>query len=252
MDEKKTSNRLRKRYILGILLLVALLIYNGIDLFHKNYTSPSIKKWLAEHSIDVDVHPARLDIKRKDNKNLTLMQLAAADGRVDVMKWLNRKGVEVKFSSKTYIDSEDLMYIAAKNGHLDVINWLKWKGFDLNLAMIAAAEKGNLDLMKRLKRKSASVKGGKSKHNYTPMHAAASGGHLEVIKWLKDQGADINAKHTRGMHISYVYVEGMKHQHTMIVRNITPLDRARDKEVINWLKENGGIPGDYKYPCCEN
>ena len=95
----------------------------------------------------------------KVNKNDPALVFAAAqEGRVDALKWLKEKGVDV--NAKGHADVTP-MQRAAWGGHVEAMQWLKEQGADVNAGDI----------------------GGE-----TPMHCATWGGHVDAMKWLKEQG----------------------------------------------------------------
>ena len=84
-----------------------------------------------------------------------------------------------------------------------------------------AADKGNIDEVKRLIAQGANVNA-KDKHTVTALHWAADQGHTAVVELLIAEGADVNAKSKDGS---------------------TPLWAATDgghKDVANLLKRHGG------------
>jgi len=199
----------------------------------------AIKKWLEKQPIKAGEKTTERVLTNITVRNLrdnreeetvfaysgtTLMHLAAADGRVDVMKWLMAQGEDI--NSKA--DHKEMpMYWAAMRGCLETMKWLKEQGADINaengegltpihnsivlnhieamkwlkeqganideLAMPLAAMCGHLEAMKWLKEQGADINV-KIEGAGAPLHFAALNGHIEAMKWLKDQGADLNAK----------------------------------------------------------
>src|SRR5207302_1772707 len=66
-------------------------------------------------------------------------------------------------------------------------------------ALHLAAELGDLELVKWLVAKKASLKAVDGHGSWTPMQRAVEAGHLEVVKYLLAQGADVQ---DRALHIA--------------------------------------------------
>ncbi len=69
---------------------------------------------------------------------------------------------------------------------------------NLESALLVAASKGELKLVKQLVEKSHVAIEVKSQSGYTPLHLATWNQHDEVVKYLLEQGASINAQAING------------------------------------------------------
>ncbi|WP_342262608.1 MULTISPECIES: ankyrin repeat domain-containing protein [unclassified Spiroplasma] len=192
-----------------------------------------------------------------NNNDLTFLQVAIANNKIDIVKWLlaNANGANVNEEGK--YDSTPL-YTATFYGYLDIVKLLLEKGANVNaraknvnIPLHVAIDRGyldivslllnnganvnaknnkgepplsttiiflgNLDIVKLLLEKGADVNI-KDDFGQSPLHLAAHKGHLEIIKLLLAKGADVNAQDIKG---------------------ITPLQKATDEgrtEVINLLE----------------
>ena len=98
---------------------------------------------------------------------------------------------------------------------------------EAELALIGAAEDGNIELVKQHIAAGTDVNAKEKYTGYTPLHYAAVGGRTEIAELLITAGADVNAKGRSGR---------------------TPLDRAVSKrffsedkkETADLLRKHGG------------
>ena len=192
--------------------VIIVMLFAGVTIFCNDDV---INEWLAKQPIKVDERVQRFDVVvvNVNNKQIilsggpTLMHIASAEGRLDVMKWLKEQDVDINTKNRY---GWAPMHVAAMSGKLDVMIWLKEQGVDVDdkvnngrNPMNGAATSGELDVMKLLKDQgthvivkdndSMQMQLARTSGNYgsTPMYCVARGGQLEVMKWLKDQGADI-------------------------------------------------------------
>ncbi len=120
----------------------------------------SISRVLIEAGADVNV-------SNKDGKNaLSIAQGTAPDNKRDneteIMTMLEKAGVKV----------------TAEN---------------LGMALLAAAQKGDLAGVRELLVKGAKVDG-RNENDWTPLIFASTAGHLEMVQLLLEKGADVNAR----------------------------------------------------------
>jgi len=126
---------------------------------------------------------------------------ATKAGHAKLVKMLINKGgadVNASLGGPTTKEVSPLQ-LAAAEGHLDIVRLLIGKGAGIDqcglrygTALSAAASGGHLDVVRCLLKKGASVhiKGGR--YGY-PLHAAAWGGNPDVVRCLLRAGADVNA-----------------------------------------------------------
>ena len=91
-----------------------------------------------------------------------------------------------------------LLYHGSKKNWTDVVDFLTQQlKVDINCvckektALIAAAEKGNIELMEKLLKCGALLDLG-SKTKTTPLHIACENGHYEAVEYLLDNGASVD------------------------------------------------------------
>ena len=78
-----------------------------------------------------------------------------------------------------------------------------------------AAGNGNLEKLKTIAKKRKDAIFQPDWRGHQPIHEAARRGHMEVVKWLIDQGADINAKTTKGMDVLELVEHHLGEDHPM-------------------------------------
>jgi ankyrin repeat protein len=104
-----------------------------------------------------------------------------------------------------------------------------------NRNLLDAAEKGNLEEVKRLLDKGAEVDA-RDIGDWTPLHLAADKGHTDVVRLLLDRGADVEASTDRGRTpLHHAITEG----HTDVATVL--LDRGAD---IDATDDDGQSPLD--------
>jgi len=106
--------------------------------------------------------------------------------------------------AKAKPDDGKILIAAAQEGDLEVMKYLLGKGADVNAklgigwtALMAAAGRGNAEAVKFLLDKGADVNA-KLRSGRTALMAAAEQGNAEVVKFLLDAGANVNARERDG------------------------------------------------------
>jgi ankyrin repeat protein len=175
---------------------------------------PEIKEWAAERNVRID----RWGVWNPG------AQLAAWEGRVDILVWMltiDRKVVNSGEGDRI----PQPIHFAAKGGHIETMKWLKEQGADINARtdiyitnisnalprieplespMDIAAYSGQVEVMKWLQAQGADVNAKLAPDTdgrglgYAPIHRAASAGQVEAMEWLLSQGANINEKSVSG------------------------------------------------------
>ena len=152
----------------------------------------------------------------------TASDIAAYSGQLEALKYLLDSGATLK---------EDTIFKAARGGHLSIVEFLVKKGYDVNkpgpnrgkTLLMEAAWWGHLPIVEFLLKSKADVHL-TDQNGYTALSdAAANGGdefpnQLEIVKTLLRNGADVRQ------------ADDFK---------LTPLMRAKDPKVIEFLVEAG-------------
>jgi ankyrin repeat protein len=133
-----------------------------IDLIKYDRSDPGIYKFQA--LIDKGA-----SINVQDCEGKTVLNLAAENGRLDVVSFLLDKGAQIDADIKYGYTP---LHWAAKGGHLGVVGFLLDRGVQVNV---------------------------KSKNGDTPLHVAALNGRLAVVKLLLTKGAERDAVDNEGL-----------------------------------------------------
>ncbi|WP_342224013.1 ankyrin repeat domain-containing protein [Spiroplasma endosymbiont of Asaphidion curtum] len=99
-----------------------------------------------------------------NNNDLTFLQVAIANHKIDIVKWLLANGANVDEKGK--YDSSAL-YTATFYGDIDIVKLLLSHGADVNA---------------------------RNNNGLTPLHVAIDREYLNIVSILLDHGADVNAK----------------------------------------------------------
>ena len=131
----------------------------------------------------------------------TPLQLAAAQGSIQVMKLLVGQGADVNYPATAR--GQTALQAAVDNASEDCIRYLLQQGAKVNgpppseghTALQIACLQGRLPLVKFLLEQTAEVNAsGSILRDHTALQAGALGGHLDVVNLLLRAGADVNAR----------------------------------------------------------
>ncbi|ETP30458.1 hypothetical protein F442_20558, partial [Phytophthora nicotianae P10297] len=191
------------------------------------------------------------------------IQIAAARGHLDVVKWMllckHKKlaGIRTRRTMDCAAESGDLEMVkwlhkntrktcstpamdrAASSGHLDVVQYLhenRSEGCSTS-AMDDAARNGNLQIVQWL---SENRTEGCTTH---AMDYAAAGGHIEVVKWLHDnrhEGCTINAMNyaAKNGHLDVVKCLHLNRTEGCTTEAMDGAAGSCYLDVVLWLSEN--------------
>lgn len=149
----------------------------------------------------------------------TALIAAAERGHLAVVRLLLKHGADVNARNNSH---DTGLRLAARGGHTEIVRLLLESGADVNARnpLISAAFNGHVEIARLLISHKAQLNPVTSS-GQTPLHWAATLGHVELVRLLIRHNADVNAR-TKAWSIE------------------TPLDRARDPEIIRLLRAAGG------------
>jgi ankyrin repeat protein len=143
-----------------------------------------------------------IDVITPSNYGTTALMLAASFGLLELVNTLLDKGAEVSAQNN---EGDSALVFAVRNGHADVVTALlkiigtNFAANELNLAIIAAAKLGNVDLFNRLLTKGQFDINAKNKDGDTALIVAVKGENVDIFKvLLLKEGIDVNAQNNDG------------------------------------------------------
>ena len=148
-----------------------------------------------------------VDVNHCNEHNFTAVHFAAIKGNLKVLKLLHKNGANIHQVSS---DGSNAILLASKEtGECDTVRWLIEQGVDVNhcddegsSAVLWAANKGNLHLLKLLNMNGLDVQQVTSDGVNCIMAASIGTGDCETVRWLIEQGVDVN--HCDDEHFSAV------------------------------------------------
>jgi ankyrin repeat protein len=139
--------------------------------------------------------------KFKGEKEISLLDISAQEGPLEVAQLLVRAGCDV---NEKDLRGQTPLRIAARNGRTDIVKYFLSKGADVDTKgddgatpLEHAASKGHLDIVKLLVDKGANVNL-QDKEGDFPLGEAARHGFIDVVNYLLNKGADTNLKNQDG------------------------------------------------------
>jgi len=181
--------------------VVKYLIQKGVninELDERDYSAVGVAASQSLNDIVKVLVDAGADINQKQGEfKQTLIMLALHDDNTELVKYLIKKGVDVKAQAT---DGETALYLAAAYGNIEAADALLRAGADIDKEssigfspLFRAIQKKNTDMALYLISKGADVNS-RDTRDFTPAYAAAEAGDLVSLKKLAEAGADLNVQ----------------------------------------------------------
>jgi ankyrin repeat protein len=190
------------------------------------------------------------DVDALNEVNKTAAEMGSENGKVEVAKLITEYKSDANIRNKvrsTTLDTAQYgadedgenegkasLHAAAEEGNIDIVRSLLEQGMDINgrnakhqTPLDRAAHKGNVDVVRLLIERGAEVDS-RDDLGWTPLHKASYSGQLEVSRVLVDHGANVNARerdHYTPIHLS------AEQGHLGIVKLL--LERGADIHALN-------------------
>jgi ankyrin repeat protein len=252
----------------GHLEVMIYLHQQGADVNHKRKVDDITPLMIAAISGETDVvrwlyeHGALPE--EKDKQGSTALHWAASCGNLETVQYLVAE-VKVDISLEDN-DGDNAFSIAAWQGHLEVMLYLQQQGADINLKpkvgnrthLMVAASKGKTEAVRWLCEHGA-LPEEKDKQDFTALHWTAAHGHVETVQYLVEEAkVDMSAEDNNG-NTAFSIAAWQGHLEVMLylqqhgaditlkpqVDNRTHLMAAAEGdniEVVRWLCEHGVLP----------
>lgn len=141
------------------------------------------------------------DVNTRDSRGGTPLFYAASIGTPEIVRLLITAGADV--NSRTPFGATPLMWSTAD---ISKVRLLVQKGADVNAKskagntalQIAAAQGGNVEVLRFLLAHGSSLKTSRNERGSTPLLRAAKANDLAIVKFLLEHGDDVNARDTVG------------------------------------------------------
>lgn len=159
---------------------------------------------MIHRSVDRDDLPgvraeveAGVSLEATDYRKRTPLQLAAEQGRMEIVRYLVLQGAEIDATTPENTGEVTPLRYAITNGDIEMVLFLIEQGADVNKA---------------------------NNRGWTPLMTAVTNGHVDIIDILLDAGADINARTESGRTITRIASDA---GYTDIVMKLTLLMQDR-------------------------
>jgi ankyrin repeat protein len=180
---------------------------------------------------------AGININAKDNRGRSALSFAAAQDNIKMVQQLIDMGADV--SSK----KEMALFAAAETGNVDVVKLLLANNADVNVksgwkrtALMTASKKGHIEIVRLLVAAGADLDCKEDGwRDMTALHYAIKEGHTEIALFLIERGADITSKdHHRKTALDYAF----KYKHFDVAKALfeksmeLDIDSLRQNEIL--------------------
>lgn len=151
--------------------------YRDIDVIQTSKNEDIFIKF-ENHRVKNKEHLADLRVCNLDGE--TIMHLSAANGQIEVVKYLLEVGQDADIRTREVRSNSSILYRDTRQTPLHY-----------------AAASGNVEIMRLLVDYGADVSA-KTESGDTALHKAALHGHASAVRWLLDHGADLEARNVFG------------------------------------------------------
>ncbi|KAK6178961.1 hypothetical protein SNE40_011428 [Patella caerulea] len=141
--------------------------------------------------------------EKADNFVMAALFCASEEGNVDGLKELSEMANNIDLNTANR-HGETAVHMAASGGHVEVIKFLQSKGVDIAVkdkqgdsAVYVAARQGHLDVLKCFHEAGVPLDS-LNKSNETALHVASRYGHSHVVDYLCSLGVPINVQDSLG------------------------------------------------------
>ena len=237
-----------------------LIVKSKLD-FEDDYYGSYLHLAAAYGKIKIMEHllKAGMNINLKNFEKLTALDVAIAEKKTKVVKFLLKKGAKIYKNGYTnifeaFVKSKDIEFLqwlldnhydenlvtdasfeACYYGNLNVLKLFLENGLNVNIRekysgetlLMRASYKGHTDIVKYLIDKGADINLNSSEKN-TALMFAASEGHLEIVKILIEKGVEINAVNNYGWNALMQAVFG---KHYNLVKYL--LEKGSNTDVVD-------------------
>lgn len=145
--------------------------------------------------LDVVKRLIKKGVDIKDSQNRTPLHYAAESGHLDVVKYLVGNGADV-YAKDSHENGNNPRHLATIQGKSNVVEYLRDTETDIN-DFINAATSSSSDDVKRLINTVPNIDV-RNEHGNTALHLAAIHDRLDTVKYLVEKGANIEAKDSNG------------------------------------------------------
>lgn len=152
------------------MLFVALLVFAGAAFAaESDWDAMARKAEEAVKAVQRSQADEQADAQRLLQSFQDVFNVAAAEGNVQVMEWLRKKGAQLNAPAR---DGLNPVHAAARSGNTESLDWLRQRGADVT----ARTQRGE-----------------------TAAHHAADNGDVNVLDWLNENGVNLQSADDSGV-----------------------------------------------------
>ncbi len=134
------------------------------------------------------------DVNETGSSGISGLACASLKGDLKTVRFLLDRGADLSKENTQY----NALYYALFNGHTEIADLLIEKGIDTSGALVLAAEKGQVSIMKKLFTREVNTNETNT-DGYTPLTVAVIRGGYDAVQFLIENGVDVNHPDKNGM-----------------------------------------------------